>query len=415
MKSIILKNLLFSFSLFGFLNNSTAQWMQSSSGMEDRNVRALAVSGNNMFAGTYYNSFSGGVFKSTDRGISWTQTSLNNSYVLSLAVNGNYVFAGGSESGGDVYKSSNNGTNWSASSLIDLWVFALAVNGNNVFAGTWSIPHPGTEPRGLYLSTNSGINWTQTALNNRNIYSLAVNGSNIFAGMYDSYGVYKSSDSGTTWTQTSLNNLRVFSLAVNGNNVFAGTFPNTGLFLSTDSGTNWILTSLNNQSIYSLAVNGNNVFAGTNGNGVFVSNDNGISWTQRNDGLENLSIRAFCILDNFIYAGTNGSSVYKRPLSELVGIMPISSKTPTEFLLSQNYPNPFNPTTHLEFGISELGFVSLKVYDILGNEVKTLVNENKPAGSYSVDFDGADLPSGIYFYKLESGDFSDTKRMILLK
>ena len=108
-----------------------------------------------------------------------------------------------------------------------------------------------------------------------------------------------------------------------------------------------------------------------------------------------------------------------------------------EFSLSQNYPNPFNPTTNLEFtcpparqGISpaslqggELGFVSLKVYDVLGNEVKTLVNENKPAGSYEVEFDGSNLPSGIYFYRLvvsssnslSTEGFSDTKRMILVK
>ncbi|HMS64387.1 MAG TPA: agmatine deiminase family protein [Ignavibacteria bacterium] len=85
------------------------------------------------------------------------------------------------------------------------------------------------------------------------------------------------------------------------------------------------------------------------------------------------------------------------------------------FMLSQNYPNPFNPVTNLEFGISELGFVSLKVYDILGNEVATLVNEKKNSGIYRVKFDGSNLSSGIYFYKLEAGNFTETKRMILLK
>ena len=85
------------------------------------------------------------------------------------------------------------------------------------------------------------------------------------------------------------------------------------------------------------------------------------------------------------------------------------------FYLEQNYPNPFNPVTNLEFGISDLGFVSLKVYDALGKEVRTLVNESRPAGYYEVEFDGSDLPSGLYFYKLEAGDFVETKRMILLK
>ncbi len=79
------------------------------------------------------------------------------------------------------------------------------------------------------------------------------------------------------------------------------------------------------------------------------------------------------------------------------------------------YPNPFNPVTHLEFGISDLGFVSLKVYDVLGREIKTLVNEIKSAGNYSMEFDGSDLSSGVYYYKIESGNFSQVRKMILLK
>jgi len=85
------------------------------------------------------------------------------------------------------------------------------------------------------------------------------------------------------------------------------------------------------------------------------------------------------------------------------------------FYLEQNYPNPFNPVTNLEFGISDLGFVSLKVYNVSGKEVKTLVNENKLPGNYDVEFDGSDLPSGVYFYKLEASSYVVSKRMILIK
>jgi len=76
---------------------------------------------------------------------------------------------------------------------------------------------------------------------------------------------------------------------------------------------------------------------------------------------------------------------------------------------------PFNPLTHFEFGISDLGFVSLKVYDVLGREVKTLVNEIKPAGRFKIEFDGSNFASGVYFYKLEAGEFVQTKRMVLIK
>jgi len=88
---------------------------------------------------------------------------------------------------------------------------------------------------------------------------------------------------------------------------------------------------------------------------------------------------------------------------------------PDKFYLSQNYPNPFNPTSNLEFGISELGFVSLKVYDGLGNEVAVLVNESKAPGYYNVQFDGSKLSSGIYFYRLESNGLVQTKRMMMVK
>jgi len=85
------------------------------------------------------------------------------------------------------------------------------------------------------------------------------------------------------------------------------------------------------------------------------------------------------------------------------------------FELLQNYPNPFNPTTNIGFRISDRGFVTLKIYDILGNEIATLVNEEKPAGEYEVEFNGNNLPSGIYFYQLQAGSFVKTKKMILMK
>jgi len=93
---------------------------------------------------------------------------------------------------------------------------------------------------------------------------------------------------------------------------------------------------------------------------------------------------------------------------------------PDDFILYQNYPNPFNPSTKIKFTIpsnvkGQLSNVSLKVYDVLGNEVATLVNEYKPTGSYEIEFDARGLTSGIYFYKLQAGAFSETKKMILLR
>ena len=98
-------------------------------------------------------------------------------------------------------------------------------------------------------------------------------------------------------------------------------------------------------------------------------------------------------------------------------------ESPATFELSQNYPNPFNPITHFGFRIADFGFVSLKVYDVLGREVRTLVNENLQAGSYERTFDATGLASGVYFYRLKAGDpsassgrrFVETKKLILVR
>jgi hypothetical protein len=89
--------------------------------------------------------------------------------------------------------------------------------------------------------------------------------------------------------------------------------------------------------------------------------------------------------------------------------------SPTLYFLSQNYPNPFNPVTTVNYQIPELSFVTLKVYDVLGNEVAALVNEEKPIGNYVVEFSANNLPTGIYFYRLQAGSFVETKKMVLMK
>jgi hypothetical protein len=90
-------------------------------------------------------------------------------------------------------------------------------------------------------------------------------------------------------------------------------------------------------------------------------------------------------------------------------------KIPLKYFLSNNYPNPFNPITNFEFRIADFGLVSLKVFDVLGNEVATLINEVKSPGSYNLQYNASALASGIYFYELRTDKFSSVKKMILLK
>lgn len=98
-----------------------------------------------------------------------------------------------------------------------------------------------------------------------------------------------------------------------------------------------------------------------------------------------------------------------------VGIQPVNSELPTEFALAQNYPNPFNPVTKIMFKIAVPSDVRLTIFDINGKEVQTLLNEKKSPGVYKVTWDGAGFTSGVYFYRLQTRDFTQTKKMIMIK
>jgi hypothetical protein len=115
----------------------------------------------------------------------------------------------------------------------------------------------------------------------------------------------------------------------------------------------------------------------------------------------------------------NSDSTFKISLNgvcgQVNGITPVSNEIPSNFSLSQNYPNPFNPVTNIEFSLPKAGYVSLTVYDVMGREVENLVNKDLKPGIYKADWNAANYTSGVYFYKLVTGDFNETKRMILVK
>jgi len=114
-----------------------------------------------------------------------------------------------------------------------------------------------------------------------------------------------------------------------------------------------------------------------------------------------------------ISLGAYSSAILKAEI--LTGINQNNPNVLESFNLYQNFPNPFNPATTINYSIAKEGYVTLTVYDALGSKVATIVNEHKPSGNYSVQFNAGNLPSGIYMYKLESGNYSDAKKFILLK
>ncbi|NWG29748.1 MAG: T9SS type A sorting domain-containing protein [Ignavibacteriaceae bacterium] len=183
-------------------------------------------------------------------------------------------------------------------------------------------------------------------------------------------------------------------------------------------------TGLPSSAINTLVADNSILFAGTCGDGVFLSSDNGENWNSVNSGLPNYSlIRSLFVSGNYLYAGISNGGIWRRPLSEMItSIKETPEILPAQFILEQNYPNPFNPSTVISYQLPVSGDVTLKVYDVLGNEIATLVDEYKPAGSYEFEFNASshsgevrNLPSGTYFYQLRAGSFVETKKMILMK
>jgi hypothetical protein len=167
---------------------------------------------------------------------------------------------------------------------------------------------------------------------------------------------------------------------------------------------------------------------------IYYSTDNGNNWKYLSNGLPNNNVfQSLFVNDSNIFVGSDFSGMWHYPLSQLItGVTNVKSKIPQGFELKQNYPNPFssrggsayggNPSTIISYQLpmislptGQAGFVTLKVYDVLGREVKILVNEYQTAGTHSLTFNANGLPSGIYFYRISAGSYSDTKKLVLLK
>jgi len=387
-----------------------AQWQLRA--LDGRSVHALLTNGGLSYSGTD----TAGFFISTNDGTSWTQRNngLTNNFVRTFALSGSNLFAGTLGPAG-VYLTTNNGANWTItnSGITNQAIHALASNGVTLLAGS--------NGSGIYKSTDNGASWqpSNTGLSDLSVHALLVTGGRVFAGAGSTSitgGVFISTDDGATWSLPATSPTNIRSLATNGTGVFAAT-NGAGIFKSTDNGATWsgANTGLTNALVRVITANGINLFAGTNGGGVYLSTNSGTNWSQINTSLTNLSVLSLATNSTTLYAGTQNGGVWTRPLSQVVAVDEPATSAPTSYTLEQNYPNPFNPTTTLSFTIPSSSFVNLKVFDVLGSEVATLVNESKAAGIYSVDWNAASYPSGLYFYLLSANNNTELKKMMLLK
>jgi hypothetical protein len=163
------------------------------------------------------------------------------------------------------------------------------------------------------------------------------------------------------------------------------------------------------------------IVVGSAGRGAFRSTTSGENWDRVNTGLVGSDIRSMAIdAQGFIYCGTLGGVVFKSAAAEsMTPMAPPHSPPPTivpkTYAVEQNFPNPFNPTTTIPFAIPVAGHVSLKVYNAIGQEIASLLDQELDAGTHSAVWDASSIPSGMYFYRFQSASFSQTGKLMLMK
>jgi hypothetical protein len=412
-----------------------AQWVQV--GLEDKTIKDIAARNSNIFAIT---SDIGSLYRSTNNGINWLQIIDSTANDIAVSPSGS-VFMVKTDS--LLYKqlhiSTDNGNTWEKLNVLEQlpppppfrypFIENISIsNSGNIFCGIRLSQPPIASGTAFALSFDEGLSWTTPGWDTlggilfdfREQYVITV-------GEFHSTGggggddVYLSSDYGITWSLLGSwpePYPSLLCICLNGS-ILYGCSPGTsgfegGIFLSSNSCSTWTkVSTLIPQA--GLSIESGGMLAGTDSLGVFLFSDNGDSLGSRNDGLANLNIHTLTIdNNNFVYAGTD-QGVWRRPVSEVTSVEGVSITLPADYNLYQNFPNPFNPITKIKYSIPQSSNVVIKVFDVLGNEIETLVNEEKPAGTYEVTWYAGQLPSGVYFYQLKAGEFIVTKKMLLLK
>ena len=420
----------------------------------------------------------------------WERTNLPITVkVNSIVIRDSSIFAG--TNGDGIFVSTNNGENWKSinEGLQSKVVHTILVNGKTLSARQSPLDSEGSlttgqtrifagTETGVSVSTDNSENWRSinSGLSGLGVWSLGISAdtvgdTTIFAG--SSNGVYSSTDRGENWKVTGLSTtiMPVHSLIILNRYIFAATFSE-GLFISQDNGLTWKNTIITRKDeslpemiapICSItksfgSFSHYNIIAGSYGglyymdykdpgfNGdISLTNLNApiLCFANRNDTLftaqsgyffwlyynfiglkfdfEHLNIPylenyvySLALNNGYIFAGTE-DGIWRFSYPGAITGVESPRDVPAGFVLEQNYPNPFNPATAITYRLPVASNVTLIVYDLLGRPVATLVNERQNAGSHSVKFDAGGLPSGVYFYRLQTGSFVRTKKMILLQ
>jgi photosystem II stability/assembly factor-like uncharacterized protein len=442
-------------------------WAQHNNGFQHIYIRSMHISNGVLYAGTV----GGGIYRSDDWAENWTQVGFSAAVVSKIAIspaNENLFTAvsgvSRSTDSGQTWQPVNHGlADYETNSLAiknDGTIFCCTKGSNQYYLPTvyrstnngnsWAVIDTGlsqyysknaiildqqgdvyvTDNDAVYKSTNNGDSWFSIGGPGAAI-GLAFNSNGDFFAT-NGQGIWRKLNGDTVWTQMASGYWFTYSLFIGSNN-----YIYSHKYRSTDNGETWTSMNIATEPTSFTENSLNHIFAGTryevSNTGVYISKDCGDTWALVNDGLSFPKILSLAVdPDGYLYAGTNGRSIFKTVNSTTTDVEEIKFE-PKIFYLGQNYPNPFNPSTKISWQSPVGSHQTLKVFDVLGNEIATLVDEYKLAGRYEVEFSvhsdkGQNLSSGIYFYQLrilgpdinsangQAGQgFIQTKKMLLIK
>jgi len=464
-------------SLTGFLcGNNNTFYKTTNSGtnwISDNTISGDGFALNSVFfhnstegylVGTY-----GTIFKSANTGNNWTLKSPTGTFETFDQIdfpsqNTGYIL------GNTIYKTTNGGNNWINTTITYLGIFQMNfqneltgyLNANyNLFKTTngslsWNQLNPSTDSightqfidantgfythpfgsPGIYKTTNGALNWVFNNISAAYIrdffFSSSQTGFSI-AFTPSKFELISSTNGGQNWfsispiPEDSLSIGRLYFINNTTGFLSKEQFKSSPdihtfrIYKTINSGLNWNVVNTTVIPFQSYDYNSNSFKFFNNNVGYVFGRDNlilkttdqGETWLKYSD--HQVNIRDIAFTDkNTGYVVGYGGLIKKTTNGGTIGIENISS-IPIGFILHQNYPNPFNPVTKINYELPVSAHVALKVYDILGKEIITLLNEKQVMGSYEIEFNGEDLPSGIYFYKLVSTEFTETRKMVLLK
>jgi photosystem II stability/assembly factor-like uncharacterized protein len=412
-------------------------WLQSPNvpNITNAHLRAINFSDKNK---AWVTGWDGTILMTNNSGLNWVNQMSGTSQPLRAVqcIDTNTVFCSGMNV---ILKTTDSGTNWiSQNTGLSFWRYLNSISFINENVG-WIVGDEGT----ILKTTNGGLTWIQYP------FSLSENLSQVYFFSRDtgwvtvdpypfpsSGKIFRTTDGGNSWVRQ--NNFTVNGLLsiffLDKNTGWIGGRNGT-IIKTTDGGENWIKIleyEFDGYDLYDLHFVSANVgwavgtftgyFPDEYGN-IFKTTNGGENWIEQLTPLiSNALTGCYFLNQNNGWAVGEYGTIWETTNGGVTFIVEENNPTqPEEFLLQQNYPNPFNPSTKISWQSPVGSWQTLKVYDILGNEVATLVDEYRNAGSYDVEFPKVEtghapsLPSGVYFYQLRTGNFVETKKMILLK